>query len=835
MTGRVRSVGGHERVAITRWQVCSTAPGATTEGARWIDAAAPDGGLTAAAALRAAGAWTLDGAARRFDAEDWWFRATLPSLARAAATADGASDEAELALTFGGLATVAEVTLDGAPLLSSDNMFVGHERLLERGGGELLIRCRALDVALGGKRPRPRWRAPMIENQQLRWFRATLLGRTPGWSPPAQAVGPWRPVALERRAGVAVDDVRLRVEVQGGVGRVEVACRARGLGRAIASAELVIARDGESHRVALSGGSGASGGDWSGRLELRDPARWWPHTHGEPALYDARLDLGGVEVALGKIGFRELVRTEPFALEVNGARIFCRGACWTPLDPVTLASDRSALAAALGQARDAGMNMLRVGGTMVYESDDFYDLCDELGILVWQDFMFANMDYPEDDAAFVAGVTTEATQQLARLQARPSVAVLCGNSEGEQQAAMFGAGRERWSPRLFHETLPSLARELCPDVPYWPSSAHGGDFPHQGNVGTTSYYGVGAYLRPLTDARRAEVRFASECLAFANVPGPGALPGGPSVRVHHAAWKARTPRDLGAGWDFDDVRDFYLGEIFGVEPMRLRYADHERYLALSRVVTGEVMAQTFGEWRTRRSTCGGGLVWFLRDLWSSAGWGVVDAAGVPKAAWYYCKRALQPVGAHISDEGGNGLFLHVVNDRATPLSGELEIALYYGGEIVVASTRREVAVGPRAAIEIGAATLFDGFLDLSYAYRFGPPSHDLVVATVRAPSGATLAQAFHFPLGVPATRELDVGLTAAATVDGDDAIVTVRTRRFAQSVAVEADGFVPDDAYFHLAPGAERTLRLRRVAGTSALRGTLQPLNASAASKIVVS
>ncbi|MGZ3429805.1 MAG: glycosyl hydrolase 2 galactose-binding domain-containing protein, partial [Polyangia bacterium] len=250
MKGRVHSVGGHERVAITRWQVCSTAPGATTEGARWIEASAPDGGLTAAAALRAAGAWTLDGAARRFDAEDWWFRATLPSVARA--------DGDELALTFGGIATVADVSLDGVPLLSSDNMFVGHERLLERGGGELLIRCRALDAALGGKRPRPRWRAPMIENQQLRWFRTTLLGRTPGWSPPAQAVGPWRPVALERRAGVAVDDVRLRAEVRDGVGRVEVGCRARGLGRAIASAELLLARGGETHRVALAEGPGAS-------------------------------------------------------------------------------------------------------------------------------------------------------------------------------------------------------------------------------------------------------------------------------------------------------------------------------------------------------------------------------------------------------------------------------------------------------------------------------------------------------------------------------------------------------------------------------------------------
>src|SRR5438105_4168185 len=266
------------------------------------------------------------------------------------------------------------------------------------------------------------------------------------------------------------------------------------------------------------------------------------------------------------------------------------------------------------------MNMVRVGGTMVYESDDFYDLCDEKGILVWQDFMFANMDFP-DDEAFVASASHEVRQVLGRLRGRPSLALLCGSSEGEQQAAMWGAPRDSWSPRLFHDVIPKLITEAYPggnEVPYWPSSAHGGAFPHQASAGSTSYYGVGAYLRPLTDARLSEVRFASECLAFANIPAARALPGGPAVRVHHPAWKARTPRDLGAGWDFDDVRDHYLGQYYGVDPAALRAVDHERYLALGRVVTGEVMADVFSEWRRARSVCRGGLIWFLRDLWTGA-------------------------------------------------------------------------------------------------------------------------------------------------------------------------------------------------------------------------
>src|SRR6185312_9874785 len=143
------------------------------------------------------------------------------------------------------------------------------------------------------------------------------------------------------------------------------------------------------------------------------------------------------------------------------------------------------------------------------------------------------------------------------------------------------------------------------------------------NAGTSSYYGVGAYLRPLDDARRSELVFASESLAFANIPDERGLPGGPGLRVHHPAWKMRSPRDLGAGWDFDDVRDHYVARLFGVDPVNLRVSDHERYLALGRVATGEVMAQAFGEWRRQRSPPRGALIWFLRDLWPGAGWGVI--------------------------------------------------------------------------------------------------------------------------------------------------------------------------------------------------------------------
>ncbi|RYY49103.1 MAG: glycoside hydrolase family 2 protein, partial [Comamonadaceae bacterium] len=327
----------------------------------------------------------------------------------------------------------------------------------------------------------------------------------------------------------------------------------------------------------------------------------------------------------------------------------------------------------------------------------------------------------------------EATQQVRRLRSHPCLAVLCGNSEVAQQAAMWGAPRGQWASPLFDNVLAELCRAEAPRTPYWPSSTHGGSLPQQADRGTTSYYGVGAYLRPLEDARRADLKFATECLAFANVPSPAALarmPGGLATRVHHPQWKARSPRDLGAGWDFDDVRDHYLRTLFRVDPQALRSADHDRYLAVSRLVTGEAMAAAFSEWRRPASGCGGAMVLCLRDLWAGAGWGVLDEAGAPKACWHFLRRVLQPVTVLLTDEGGNGLFIHAINERDEEQQLRIDVTAWRDGEVEVASGARALVLPPRTSRTLPAQDLLDHFMDLGYAYRFGPPPCDAVAVTL---------------------------------------------------------------------------------------------------------
>jgi beta-mannosidase len=334
------------------------------------------------------------------------------------------------------------------------------------------------------------------------------------------------------------------------------------------------------------------------------------------------------------------------------------------------------------------------------------------------------------------------------------------------------------------------------------------------------------------------VRFAAECLAFANVPETASLDellkDGQSPTTH-PAWKARVPRDGGASWDFDDVRDHYTRVLFGVDPAAVRYADVERYLALARVTTGEVMERAFAEWRRHGSVCRGALIWFFRDLWLGAGWGVVDAAGRPKAPYYYLKRALRPVAVFFSDEGLNGLALHAINESSRSVEAELRVTLYRHGEVSVAVGATGVTLSPRSATSLRAATLFEGFLDTTYAYRFGPPGHDVaVVALIERGSDARLSDAFYFPLGLPSAQEgATIGLEASAQPEGDGIWrLAVRTKRFAQSVAIDAPGFAPDDNYFHVEPGGERLVILRAAAAAKPPRGTVRALNAHVAAKI---
>jgi len=271
------------------------------------------------------------------------------------------------------------------------------------------------------------------------------------------------------------------------------------------------------------------------------------------------------------------------------------------------------------------------------------------------------------------------------------------------------------------------------------------------------------------------------------------------------------PRDTGTGWDFEDVRDHYLKTLFQRDPIELRSFDMPSYLALSRITTGEMMAQVFSEWRSSFSHCGGGLVWFYKDLWSGAGWGILDSTTTPKACYRYLQRVWQPQTLLLTDEGLDGINIHIVNERAEALHGQVELILLRDGRVVVAKAEQTVTVAPRSHITLGSDALLKGFYDVTYSYRFGPPKHFAVIASLLDVQGKCFAEAVYFPgvRKIEVQQNVSLVATASAQTNGDYAL-TLETDTLLQAVHFDCKGFYASEEYFHLVPGRPKQIVLHK-------------------------
>lgn len=702
-----------------------------------------------------------------------------------------------------GLDVGDEVLLNDERLLTATNAFVDPSvdvtDRLRPGSNEVTVKRGDLDAALAEKRPRPRHRTRLVSHTNLRWLRTPLLGQIPAWS---STRGEPAPRARLESSPLHLEGLHLTAQLtdlKSRSGLVRLEARVRG---PLQAAALYVG--------AQTAQASVSGDVIRLELALEAVPLWWPHTHGEPTLLPAQLlltltDGRTLEHPLNPLGFKHQRFTESEGFVFNGVPVLARGVCWTP-------SPQTELRGVLTRARDAGLNMIRVGGTMGYESDAFYELCDELGIAVWQDFAFANQDYPIEDLTFRAEVEREARHQLKRLSRHACLAAYCGNSEVAQQAAMMGLPPQSWSNVLFDELLPQSCEALHPGLPYFPSSPHSKNaLPFRPDQGITHYYGVGAYRRPLTDVKHAGVRFASECLGIANLPEPE----GPD-------WQASTARDSGSDYDFADVRDFYLHALTGEDPAALRAQDMKRYLALSRHVSGQVMKTVFAEWRNPTNPCRGGLVWFLRDLEPGSGWGVLDCMGAPKPAWHALAQAWAPRAVLFTDEGLNGLHIHLHNDSPEPWEGTLQLRAFAQGRTRVLDASRTLTVPPHGSLTFSADELLGHFADLVGAYRFGPLIADAVHARFAD------AEDSFFPAWLrPQNPE---GIKLRAHPRGDGAYtVRVQSPLYLQGLRVHAPGYTAPLERCDLPPGEAREWVFVPTGDTAPFKVTAEALNLTAA------
>ena len=387
--------------------------------------------------------------------------------------------------------------------------------------------------------------------------------------------------------------------------------------------------------------------------------------------------------------------TRFFRFLLNGVPIFARGANWIPADSFVATVTEERYASLVRDARDANMTMLRVWGGGIYEHDAFYDACDELGLLVWQDFMFACAAYPEDDG-FAAEVEAEARYQVRRLRTHPCLALWCGSNE-----VQWLHEKEYWDDpapppcgeRYFDDVLPRVVAELDGRTPYWPGSPYGGSDDAAMNEGNRhnweAWHGWSVRSfgeRPVRDTGPEGVsyrRYAEDTGRFITEFGLHAAPVLETLRRSVPADQLFHHSEAMDHHNKDDPKD--KGDNL-MAPVTDLPSDLQEYVDFSQLTQAEGLKFAVEHYRRRRPHCSGALVWQLNDCWPAQSWSVIDYHGFAKAGYFALRRAFAPVLASFAEQDGD-VELWVTNDTREAVDDVLLVALrtFEGETLAMAS------------------------------------------------------------------------------------------------------------------------------------------------------
>ena len=415
---------------------------------------------------------------------------------------------------------------------------------------------------------------------------------------------------------------------------------------------------------------------------IEKPRRWWPAGSGDQALSLLEVETREERVTR-QIGFRtvELVTDKDeagsrFAFRVNGREIFCRGANWIPADALMSRVTPEAVEDLLRSAVDANMNMIRVWGGGFYEPDWFYDLCDRLGLMVWQDFMFACNLYPSTPD-FLENVAAEVDYQVKRLSSHPSLALWCGDNELVGALTWFEESRKDRDRYLvsydrLNRTIEAAMKRACPEAIWWPSSPSVGhldfgDAWHADGAGDMHYWSVWHENKSFDNYRTVRPRFCSEFGFQSNTSMP-------VIRQFAEAG------DLNIASPVMEAHQKNAGGNERIAGTMFRYfrfpKDFPSFVYLSQVQQGLAIRTAVDYWRSLKPHCMGTLYWQLNDTWPVASWSSLDYGGHWKAMHYMARRFFQPVAvAAIPSADGREIVFSMVNDTAEPVTVELQTFL----------------------------------------------------------------------------------------------------------------------------------------------------------------
>jgi beta-mannosidase len=539
-------------------------------------------------------------------------------------------------------------------------------------------------------------------------------------------------------------------------------------------------------------------------IRIENPELWWPNSYGAQALYRIRV-ISDTDIWERKIGLRTIDVSrnqdefgESFAFCVNGVDIFAMGANYIPEDNILSRMNPQRTRRLLEDAALANFNSIRVWGGGFYPDDWFYDLCDELGLIVWQDFMFACSVY-ELTPDFDLSIREEIRDNVKRLRHHASLGLLCGNNEMEWQYDDMNITPKQKGDyyRIFEYIIPQEVKALAPQTFYWsasPSSGGGFDNPNDASRGDAHYWDVWHGMKPFSEYRKFMFRFTSE-FGFQSFPSLRTIESFtlPEDRNIFSRVMEMHQRNAGAN-----------GRILYYLSMMYRYpGDFEGLVYTSQLLQADAIRYGVEHWRRNRGQCMGAIYWQLNDIWPVASWSSVDYFGRWKALHYFAKRFFAPILLSCEETGEmterpscvcqpkeirKAAHLSVANETMESIHGVISWSLRDPSSAILKSGTHEVTVSKLTSQYLDEVDFSDCDELSNYL------SYELEICGEIVSRGTALfCSPKHFAFQDP-----------KLSVSQDGSTVTVTSRAYAKSIEVYSDteDFLLSDNFFDLSAGS---------------------------------
>lgn len=529
-------------------------------------------------------------------------------------------------------------------------------------------------------------------------------------------------------------------------------------------------------------------------LEISSPKLWFPHTAGEPHLYQYEISLIKGNLLLdkksGRFGVRkiELIKKDEknscFVFEVNGKKIFSKGANWVPLDAFFSRVKDEKYVEVLKMAKEANMNMVRVWGGGIIEQDIFYNLCDEMGIMIWQDFMYACGFYP-DDKKFLNNAQGEAEKIVKKLRGHPSIVLWCGDNENDMLCHERGH-------LLNRKILPFTCKKFDETRPYHSSSPSEGEHPNDEREGDRHNWTV-------WHGQKSYKTFSEDLSCFVSEFGLIAWPKEKILK------KFISQKDL---YLASGVLPWHSSVPFKEKAMLKEYGEADNikdYAFLTQVSQAEGIKWALEHYRRRKYKCGGALLWQLSDLWPGMTWSIIDYYLHPKISYYFTKKCFAPLLVSFREEKEN-ISLWVVSDKYEKIKGEVKVVRQNFSGDNFWSEEFKVNIEPGVSVEI---------FNKIPRYR----KSDEFLYTELKVSGETVSENYYFFSPFKEQEKIKANIFISDyKINLNSAVIKIKTDNLARYVEIESEDNVKySDNYFNVLPGGEKEVILKNISSPEIL------------------